>query len=217
VSEIAQPSDAGPVEHAHDPHVSLSLERLVYFSDAVFAIAITLLVLEIRVPALPLHSPDVAYWNALLGLLPKFFAFVLSFLVIGRLWMAHHQLFTRATGFHGKLLWPNTVLLLLIAFMPFATAFLGDNLGAFVPTLIYDVTLLVVGLMQWWLARVMLRRGIARPVRRGDRGGSLAVSAASVVSIGIALYSPPLSQLGMLTIPLWTVLIERRRKKIETS
>jgi uncharacterized membrane protein len=191
------------MDHAHDHDISLSLERLVFFSDAVFAIAITLLVLEIKVPELPYTASDAAFWHALEVLWPKFFAFVLSFLVIGRLWMSHHQIFARATGFHPGVLWPNTVLLLLIAFMPFATAFLGDNLGQFVPSLVYNLTLFFVGVVTFLLSRLMLHLNVARPPRPGEGGGSIAVSMAALVSIAISLVSPPLSQVGMMTIPLW--------------
>jgi uncharacterized membrane protein len=71
-----------------DTSGDLSLDRLVFFSDAVFAIAVTLLVLDIHVPDLPRVVSNADAWRAFTDLTPSFFAFALSFLVIGRFWMA---------------------------------------------------------------------------------------------------------------------------------
>jgi len=190
---------------------ALRLERLLFFSDAVFAIAITLLILEIPVPELPHHAPDAVYWDALGGLWPKFFAFVLSFMVIGRFWFSHHQLFSRVTAFHRSLMWPNLILLLVIAFMPFATAFLGGNLGAFVPAQIYNLTLLAAGLTSWRMVRLVDRHGLAGPGNPGERGSPLTVVLAALTSIAIAFVLPQFSQFGMTTVPLWTRVLARRR------
>jgi uncharacterized membrane protein len=119
-----------------DTSGDLALDRLVFFSDAVFAIAVTLLVLDIRVPSLPREVSVADSWAAFADLTPSFFAFALSFLVIGRFWMGHHERFRSLRHFDQRLMWPNMLYLMAIAFMPFATAFLGRNLGHFVPALV---------------------------------------------------------------------------------
>ena len=186
---------------ADTPH---ALERLVFFSDAVFAIAITLLVIEIEVPDLAPHTPVAEQWHELASLGPKFFAYVLSFLVIGRFWMGHHQLFDRVVGYSQKLLWPNLLLLMAIAFMPFATAFLGTNLGHFVPALTYNVTLVVIGVLSLILTRRVERLGLApRDDDPWEMGGPQSVVAAAMLTWALTFVTPIFSQWGMITVPLW--------------
>lgn len=188
-----------------DTSADLSLDRLVFFSDAVFAIAITLLVLEIQIPHLGRGQPTVAYWQALVGLIPSLFAFVLSFLVIGRFWMGHHERYAVLDGFDARLLWPNTLYLMAIAFMPFATAFLGANLGHFVPALVYNSTMVVLGLLAMWLARsVAIVSG-----RRDPNGYGFDIVLAGLTCVALTWVFAPASQCGMMTVPLWG-WVERR-------
>jgi uncharacterized membrane protein len=95
--------------------------RLEAFSDGVFAIAITLLVLEIKVP-----PPDTALGAALLQLWPSYLAYVVSFLVIGAIWINHHAMFHHIVRVDGTLLLLNVLHLMLIAFLPFPTAVLAE-------------------------------------------------------------------------------------------
>lgn len=95
--------------------------RLEAFSDGVFAIVITLLILEI-------HLPEVDYsqlGHALIELLPRIFAYVMSFAVIGLYWVGHHQSSLLVKEIDGVFLWLNVLLLLLISFLPFPTALMG--------------------------------------------------------------------------------------------
>lgn len=188
-----------------DTSGDLALDRLVFFSDAVFAIAITLLVLDIHVPNFPDRVSVAETWNAFLELGPSFFAFALSFLVIGRFWMGHHERFRTVRHFSARLMWPNLIYLMAIAFMPFATAFLGQNLGHFVPELVYNVSMLALALVAYWLASVTRRVGgdDSRPYDGID------LILAALVCIGLTFWIPILSQWGMMTIPLWTRLENR--------
>jgi uncharacterized membrane protein len=188
-----------------DTSGDLALDRLVFFSDAVFAIAVTLLVLDIHVPNLPHVVSIEESWRAFADLTPSFFAFALSFLVIGRFWMGHHERFRTLRHFDPRLMWPNLLYLMAIAFMPFATAFLGRNLGHFVPELIYNVSMLVVSLLAYWLARTVRR---ASPPD-GTPADGLDLVMAALVCIGLTFVVPILSQWGMFTALLWTRLEKR--------
>ncbi|MEH2143471.1 TMEM175 family protein [Nostoc sp.] len=95
--------------------------RLEAFSDGVFAIAITLLVLEIKVP-----PPNTALGAELLHLWPSYLAYVVSFLAIGTIWINHHGMFQHIVRVNGTLLLLNVLLLMLIAFLPFPTAVLAE-------------------------------------------------------------------------------------------
>jgi uncharacterized membrane protein len=187
--------------HTGDTSGDLALDRLVFFSDAVFAIAITLLVLEIPVPHLP-HESIPATWRRFGALWPSFFAFVLSFFVIGRFWMGHHERFGTVRRFDSRLMWPNMLYLMAIAFMPFSTAFLGSNLGRFVPAVVYNLSMLVLSLLAFWLARrIKLVTGEAKDPFEG-----MDIVLASLVCVALSFVTAPLSQWGMMTVPLWTRL-----------
>jgi uncharacterized membrane protein len=101
------------------------LERLILFSDAVFAIAITLLVIEIRVPQIHAESASERLSElkeALWERFPEFLGFVLSFLVIGQFWLSHHRLFGYVNNYNGGLLWLNLHMLFWIILVPFSSA-----------------------------------------------------------------------------------------------
>jgi len=97
---------------------SRELDRIVFFSDAVFAIAITLLVLDIQVPEIPERLVDERLPERLLELWPKYLSYVLSFLVILMYWMAHHSTFTAIKRYDRGLIWLNSLFLMCVAFLP---------------------------------------------------------------------------------------------------
>src|SRR6185436_5665320 len=89
------------------------LERLILFSDAVFAIAITLLVIEIKIPEIPRPIvTDHLLGERLLELIPKFVGFLISFLLIGQYWTVHHRMFGYVINFNQRLIWLNIFFLL---------------------------------------------------------------------------------------------------------
>jgi len=112
---------------------SSGLERIVFFSDAVMAIAITLLILEVRLPA-GAASPDVG--RQVLALWPKYLGYFVSFWVIALYWVAHHRCFQHIRAYDRGLINLNFLFLLFIAFMPFPTGLLFGH-----PTQVASVTL----------------------------------------------------------------------------
>jgi uncharacterized membrane protein len=101
------------------------LERLIFFSDAVFAIAFTLLVIDIRLPELAGQPGGPMPLDVLHDLAPRFASFVLSFAVVGLYWTGHHRIFALVRGFDGRVIVLNLLFLLFVAFIPFPTSFLG--------------------------------------------------------------------------------------------
>lgn len=182
------------------------LERLKAFSDAVFAIAITLLVIEVHVPRLDTLD-DTAYLAALAHLIPSFMGFMLSFLTIGALWIAHHRLFGVLDGYEPRLMWPNMLLLMVIAFMPFATALMSSNPLARVPEVFYSATLLAAGLLQLLLFQLALRPGRVRtgvPPEELNalRWRALTLPTAATAALLAAPHIPGNNNFFLLTIPL---------------
>jgi uncharacterized membrane protein len=185
------------------------LERLVFFSDAVFAIAITLLVIEIHVPKLGNATPAEALAE-LQGLLPSFFGFALSFVVIGRFWIGHHNAMGHLANYTPRLLWPNLLLLMAIAFMPFATAFMAQNIGQFVPTLLYNAVLLVTALLSWRVVTIATagwEEGFEAEEPLVLRTRGIGVALGAVAAIGVTFVSPVFSQAALVTIPVWQRLL----------
>ena len=143
----------------------MSKGRLEAFSDAVIAIIMTIMVLEL----LPPHEPTL---EALLGLWPVFLAYVLSFLYVGIYWNNHHHLFQVVHVIDGRVLWANLGLLFSLSLFPFGTAWLGETGFASLPLATYGVILLAAALAYYVLVRTLLRIPAGRgPTGRGDRPG----------------------------------------------
>jgi TMEM175 potassium channel family protein len=196
-----------------------TLERLVFFSDAVFAIAITLLVLEIKVPTLPKGSPDALYWQALADLIPSFMGYLLSFAVIGVFWIGHHRAFAMAGRYSGRVLGWNMALLCVIAFMPFVTAFDAHNLNQNVPGLIYCGTLLLAGLLNVAVVHIatgpaMVAEGTEPARIRYSRRRSLSVILGAASALVLAWFVPRYGQLGLASIGLWRRLLTRGMRAV---
>jgi uncharacterized membrane protein len=192
------------------------IERLVFFSDAVFAIAITLLVVELSAPHIPYGAAQNHMgWQALADRVPGFIGFFVSFFVIGAFWAIHHRAFGFVANHDTAFVWPNLFLLASIAFLPFSTAFMSGNYGQLVPHLFYLLSLLVAGILQMLLIRRVLQPrylaadadlGLVSAVRR--RVWALPCSA--VLGIAISLVQPALSVVALLATPLFVRLLVRR-------
>jgi uncharacterized membrane protein len=124
----------------------LPTARLAAFSDGVFAVAVTLLVLEVHVPQA--SGPQLSE-NLLHGLLeqaPKFFSYALSFMIICIWWVAHHHLLDLVRRTDRGLLWLNSLFLLCLAFVPFPTAMMGDYPRERVAVMFYGAVTTAAGI-----------------------------------------------------------------------
>lgn len=122
------------------------LERLTFFSDAVFAIAMTLLVVEVKLPHLD-HATGPALAQALASLIPNYVGFLVSFLVLGRFWLVHHEVMGLLRAANRRLTTVNLLLLLGVAFMPFPTAVISEYVQLRVGIGFYTGWLIVLGLL----------------------------------------------------------------------
>ena len=126
------------------------LDRIICFSDAVFAIVMTLLILDISVPDIPQGTATAELPARVLDLWPQFFSYALSFLVIGTNWMAHHGTFQYFKSYDRTLMWLNLLFLLSISFVPFPTALLGEYGEQQFAVVLYALSLAVPSLCLLW-------------------------------------------------------------------
>lgn len=129
------------------------LERLTFFSDAVFAIAMTLLVIEVRLPHLH-EFTDGALGRALLMLIPNYVGFLVSFFVLARFWVSHHTFMGELKAGSPALVWSNLFLLAAVAFMPFPTAVVSEFGQLRVGVAFYAGWLVLLGLLHRQLLTV---------------------------------------------------------------
>ena len=134
--------------------------RLEAFSDAVIAIAITIMVLELKVP----HGAD---WESLRPVFPKFLTYLLSFTFLGIYWNNHHHMLHAAERINGKILWANLHLLFWLSLVPFSTGWWGETSFAPLPTAVYGVILLLAA-----LAYTMLQGAIVAHHGRDSKLGT---------------------------------------------
>ena len=104
--------------------------RVEAFSDGVFAIAITLLILEIKVPKIEMHMTNSQLFTSLVNLWPSYFAFLLSFAAVLIMWINHHGFFKYLKTINSKFLYANGFLLLMVTFIPFPTAVLAEHINS---------------------------------------------------------------------------------------
>ena len=233
-ARLSPPADVGS-HSGHDTSARQtddpSLARIGAFSDGVFAFAITLLILAIRIP----HPTDADADQGLLNLLTQqwrsYLAFVLSFMLVGINWANHRVMFaTFARANHG-LVWLNLLYLMLgVAFMPVPTAVLGAWLGSpnnqVVAAVFYGGAATVGGLVYnllWWYAAYAAKLTSPALSARERRAHTLAWGPAPLVVAAltaVAFASPHLAVAGyvalvlvyMLPVPRWVALRQRRRR-----
>ena len=132
-------------------------DRIVNLSDGVFAIAITLLILDIRVPDIPENMVSSQLLGALLSLWPKYLGYILSFVGISAFWLIHHSIFRPIRSYDRILLYLNFLFLMVVAFVPFPTSLLGEYGDHQLPVAIYAATLAVGRLLltaiHWYSTR----------------------------------------------------------------
>jgi len=125
--------------------------RLEAFSDGVIAIIITIMVLELKMPA----TPGLA---GLKDLLPVFLSYVLSYIYVGIYWNNHHHLFHATRHVTGGILWANLHLLFWLSLFPFTTAWVGANHLASAPTAVYGFVLMMAGVAYYILEQAIIKQ-----------------------------------------------------------
>jgi uncharacterized membrane protein len=185
-------------------------DRLAAFSDGVIAIIITIMVLELKVP----HGSS---WEALAGVTPNFVSYVLSFVYLAIYWNNHHHLLHTVARVDGLILWANSHLLFWLSLIPAATAWMGDNFLASIPTAVYGTSLLMPAIAYYLLQKAIVRRQGTHSVLANAIGGDFKGKISPILyvaGIGLAFVSAWLSvAIYVLVAAMW-LIPDRRIEKL---
>ena len=160
----------------------LSPTRLELFSDAIFAIIITLTAIE-------LHPPHDADLSSLLSMLPQFLTYFVSFTILGSYWMHHHRMFSTAHRITNQILWANLHMLFWLSLIPFSTSWFGQHQHDVWPTVFYGAVIFFSGigsiLLRWAIQASMVDTKAEAPAAEDSLRGALSfilVTAAIVLA-----------------------------------
>jgi uncharacterized membrane protein len=178
----------------------IEFSRIVAFSDGVFAIAITLLVLSLDVDR-GLSSDEL--WRTIRDLWDNFLAYAVSFAVIGRFWVIHHRFFGEVKAFDGRLLSLNLLYLAAIVLIPFSSKVLGEYGGDTPAVVVYAANLAAVVLIGLWLTSYAHRAGLTTLPPEAQRESWIRAAYIAAIfgaSIPIAFVAPNVSELMWLAL-----------------
>lgn len=194
-----------------ESRLSFQLGRLSGFSDGVFAIAITLLVIEIKVPVLR-GATNEALIDSLSKMSLTFLGFLISFGIVGHYWSVHHRIFGYVEKYNTTFLWINLAFLCSVVLLPFSSWFIGEyssDLHLYVPYAVYVINICLTALMNCWLwlyisnpKKQFLTHTISGARRRLGVYRSLVIPTVFLVSLLVFFISPVVSRFIPLIIPI---------------
>jgi uncharacterized membrane protein len=198
------------------------VDRTIFFSDAVFAIAMTLLILEIKIPSVEEFN-QLGVAKLLVKRIPNFIGFTISFLVIALFWRAHLQLCSYVKTINNQFFWLNIGMLFFVVLLPFTTAIYSSY--AYLSDIafgLYCANIAFIGLFIYWLIRHVIRvedlaAQIAPKQLAWMKRRTLVVPIVFLSCILLALVSPMLSRWGFLAIFLIQFIGDRMNRTTEKS
>jgi uncharacterized membrane protein len=164
--------------------------RVEAFSDAVLAIIITIMVLELRVP-------DGHEWADLFALWPKLLSYLISFIYVGIYWNNHHHLFQLVERVNGAVLWANLHLLLWLSILPFVTGWAGESHFAPIPMTCYAAVALMAAI-SYTVLQVVIVRAHESNARAAQAAGSDLKGRISIAAYVVALVAPFFGEAGVI-------------------
>jgi len=184
--------------------------RIEALSDGIFAIVMTLLILEIRVPNLPPNSPNVEVAPALFALWPKFMSYLVTFVSLGFFWVGHHIMYHAIRRADRTLLWLNICFFMFVSLLPFSTSVLNAFPQAFVAPFFFGANLAIIGwilFFQWQYANSqpdMLANFVSVQYRKSVRSRMLIVPVATTLTVFVCFWSVGISlAIYLLLLPLY--------------
>jgi uncharacterized membrane protein len=193
----------------------LGKSRIENLADGVFSIAMTLLILEVRVPEIADHTETWELVKQLLAVWPKLLSFCLSFVVLGVYWVGHHNQFHYVRHTDRPFLWINIFYLMSISFLPFSAGLLGTYNTQQVAVMIYGFHLTTIGLISYWHWAYAWHHNLLDPhldprVYRMTMWRILMAPILSVIAIGLSFVSLTVSVLVYMLLLVACILPSRR-------
>ena len=193
---------------------ALSTTRIAAFSDSVFAFAATLLVLNIKVPdVLPSQLTELP--RQVLQLWPQLLSYMMSFVIVGIYWVAHHVMFHHIKRSDRVLLWLNISFLMCIAFLPFPTALISRYGAVQTAVVVYAATLVITGVLLellWWYAtraHYLVDKDLPERVIRLGTIKTIVAPCAYAFSIAVSFLNPKLCVILFVAVPAFYILPSR--------
>lgn len=183
----------------------MALDRMLFFSDAVFAIAITLLVLDLKLPAVGLEGTEPEFQQALLQLLPSLIGFLWSFILIGQTWIEHHRMGRHLAATDRGLLWWDLALLMFVVLMPFTTSLVSEHFASGTAVALYAAAFGLLGACKVGLWRHAHKRGLIHGHGHEVKEIGRRVWATPIVSSAVtllAIVGVPYAYVLFITIPM---------------
>ena len=184
--------------------------RMSSFSDGVFAIAITLLIIEIKVPVIE-HASNETLLDSLSEMSLKFIGFLISFAIVGHYWSVHHRIFGYIRKYNSPLLWLNLGFLCSVVLLPFSSGLMGEyssDLHLYVPYVVYVINICLAGLMNCWLwlyisnpKKQFLTHTVSDARIRLGLYRSLIIPVVFIISLAVFYINPFISRFIPLVIP----------------
>jgi uncharacterized membrane protein len=205
---------------------AFQLERIMLFSDAVFAIAVTLLVIEIKVPKIDfVELTESKLLEALAHQVPAFIGYVVSFFFIGQYWVIHHRMFGYVVSYTQPLLWLNLFFLFAVALMPFSTAFFSEYFvkAMLSPTLFYAGNLMLLGtanLLTWsyiYRHHAALTQGLTPAMAHYIRNRAAVVLGAYVLFVPVFIMHATAGYVFILLLAPAVRLLFRKKAKLAAA
>ena len=172
-------------------------ERFEAFTDAVLAIILTILILDIK---LPTNSDTL---SSLMEMGPKFIAYVVTFISIATLWVNHHFLFVHVSKINNKILWINILLLFWTSLLPATTAWLGDHIMSSIPAVLYSLNVLLFNMTMLELRNLVIHEN--KSTIKINLGTNEFISLIiNIITLIISFWFPPFSFIGLaINLTIW--------------
>ena len=206
------------------PKQDFQVERIAFFSDAVFAIALTLLIIEFRAPHVTKETTEPELWHEVKDMKFKLASVVLSFSLIVNYWLRHHSLFKHIHNYNKKIIIANMLTLLPVIFFPFTTSFLYESLGvnndaASVPYRLFLLNNILAGVSMYYFYWMVMKKykEMSYPMEKADsrefEGKLIIMTVSFLLVFLISFISTEQSLWGLVPLGVYNIITRFTEKK----
>jgi uncharacterized membrane protein len=199
------------------PKYFISTKRIETLVDGIFAISMTLMVLNIHLPDSSGVWTNEMVWGIIWGQLSNLFIYTLSFVILAGFWITHHRGFDHITRADQAFLWINVIWLLFVALVPFSTSLMGDFGNTIPAALFFNINLFFIGLFSFLIRKQVIEHELAdKSLKPADvkhvYAATLIFPALSGIAIALSFISPGYSFLPYLFIPVALNIVHKLQK-----